>query len=425
MKSSQTNSLIQHISKWFKLQTEGQQLLQLASFAIVFLTLFDFIINHPIQIADWKFFGTVLALSLLLLMNVLFAYPSRFIYLYATTIRQWIVLIISAILIFSAIWMSDQNYFVYLLFMLCAQAAIERGVWPTGIVFSVAILGILLGIYRSMGSNNSELISTASSVAAGLIFVMLLAVLLVRYASQTRRAERLLNELQAANEELKAARQKEKGLAIAEERVRLARDIHDGLGHHLTVLSIQLQAANKLVGRNPQAAAEAIQSCRTEVKAALEEVRRSVSMMRQSPVDDQPLAQELETLVKNFEQLTGLPVNLQLQNAPTDLPLIVRQSLYRAVQEGLTNVQKHGQNVHQVKIHLEVDSECVRLKVLNDGHGLDENQAGQPGFGLAGLRERVSQLNGAMKSGPGKSGGYEVEITIPLKGVIHDPDPAG
>ncbi|HMD87815.1 MAG TPA: sensor histidine kinase [Anaerolineaceae bacterium] len=321
--------------------------------------------------------------------------------------------------------MSDQNYFVYLLFMLCAQAAIERGVWPTGIVFSVAILGILLGIYRSMGSNNSELISTASSVAAGLIFVMLLAVLLVRYASQTRRAERLLNELQAANEELKAARQKEKGLAIAEERVRLARDIHDGLGHHLTVLSIQLQAANKLVGRNPQAAAEAIQSCRTEVKAALEEVRRSVSMMRQSPVDDQPLAQELETLVKNFEQLTGLPVNLQLQNAPTDLPLIVRQSLYRAVQEGLTNVQKHGQNVHQVKIHLEVDSECVRLKVLNDGHGLDENQAGQPGFGLAGLRERVSQLNGAMKSGPGKSGGYEVEITIPLKGVIHDPDPAG
>jgi len=78
----------------------------------------------------------------------------------------------------------------------------------------------------------------------------------------------LLKDLQAANAALRAAHQKEKELAIAEERMRLARDIHDGLGHHLTVLSIQLQAAEKLVERNPQAAAEALRVSRSEASGA-------------------------------------------------------------------------------------------------------------------------------------------------------------
>jgi len=77
-------------------------------------------------------------------------------------------------------------------------------------------------------------------------------------------------------------------LAIAEERMRLARDIHDGLGHHLTVLSIQLQAAEKLVERNPQAAAEALRVSRSEAQAALEEVRHSVGVMRQPPAKASP-----------------------------------------------------------------------------------------------------------------------------------------
>ena len=91
-----------------------------------------------------------------------------------------------------------------------------------------------------------------------MVFVLIFVQLEANASRQARRVEGLLKDLQAANAELKAAQQKEKELAIAEERMRMARDIHDGLGHHLTVLSIQLQAADKLVERNPVAAAEAI-----------------------------------------------------------------------------------------------------------------------------------------------------------------------
>jgi signal transduction histidine kinase len=425
MKMNTSGSGTNRIIGWFKQQSEGEQLLQLAIYAVVFIVLVDFIIDHPNHLANWRFFGTVLAYSLLLLMNILLAYGSRFSHLYPTAARQWIALFISAILIFSAIWMGGQFNGVYLIFMLCAQAAIERGVWPSGILFSTGILAILLALYKYLGATTSEMVSMASSVVAGIIFIMLLALLLVRYARQTQRAERLLSELQAANTELKAARQKEKELAIAEERVRLARDIHDGLGHHLTVLSIQLQAAGKLVRRNPQAAEEAIQACRTEAQAALEEVRSSVSAMRQFPTEDQPLTEALDTLVTNFEQHTGLPVSLQQQDTPADLSPLIRQTLYRAVQEGLTNAQKHGQDVHQVSVQLDYEPDCVRLKVVNDGRGSGEAQSGQTGFGLAGLRERVNQLGGSISSGPGKIGGYEIEINIPLKETIHDSGTAG
>ncbi|MDR3574129.1 MAG: sensor histidine kinase [Anaerolineaceae bacterium] len=400
-------------------------MLQFAVYAVVFIVLVDFIIDHPDNLPQWKFFGTVLALSLLLLMNILFAYPSRLSYLYPLAARQWIALFISAFLIFSAIWMGGQFNAVYLIFMLCAQAAIERGIWPSGVVFSVSILTILLAIYKSFGATTNDMISLASSTVAGILFVMLLAVLLIRYARQTERAERLLNELQAANTELETARQKEKELAIAEERVRLARDIHDGLGHHLTVLSIQLQAASKLVTRDPQAAAEAIQACRTEAQAALEEVRSSVSVMRQSPIELQPLGEALESLVKNFEQLTGTPVRLQQQETPVQLSPFARQTLYRAIQESLTNVQKHGQRVRQVTVNLEVDADCIRLKIVNDGNEPKETAVNQPGFGLNGLRERVSQLDGTLSSGRIVSGGYQIEIMIPLREADHDPSAAG
>jgi signal transduction histidine kinase len=111
-------------------------------------------------------------------------------------------------------------------------------------------------------------------IGLGLLFTATFSVVVMRYAEQKAHAEALLRELQVANAELAAAREREKELAVAGERLRLARDIHDGLGHHLTALNVQLQAAAKLVGRDPDRAASAIAICREEAQAALDEVRR-------------------------------------------------------------------------------------------------------------------------------------------------------
>ena len=321
--------------------------------------------------------------------------------------------------------MGDLYNAIFLLFMLCSQATIMLGVWPAGLIFCLINMAGWLVVFRLKGADNQSMISFAASLGIGILFVSFLTILLDRYSRQTKRAEGLLLELQTANARLEAARQKEKELAIAEERVRLARDIHDGLGYHLTVLSIQLQAADKLVSRNPQAAIEAIQQSRAEAQAALDEVRQSVGMLRQSPAETQPLPEVLSNLVKDFDQRTGLQATFELTGSPVELSSFTRQTLFRTLQESLTNAYKHGKGVHKIHVLLEYLPEAARLVVRDDGQATEAVPDRPPGYGLVGLRERVDQLGGSIQSGPGKTGGFEVEVNIPLVEVAHDPGSAG
>jgi signal transduction histidine kinase len=308
--------------------------------------------------------------------------------------------------------------------MQVAQFASIFGVWPNGAIYSVISLGITLGIIKFYGESNSVLIQTAAEFLAGMIFILVFVLLERRSALATRRAEGLLKDLQAANIALKAAHQKEKELAIAEERMRLARDIHDGLGHHLTVLSIQLQAAEKLVKRDPQAAAEALRVSRGEAQAALEEVRRSVGMMRQSPVESQPLVEMIANLVHDFGEHTGLQSDFELGGTPIELSEFAGQTLFRTVQESLTNIQKHARAVKHIRVKLAYSPEAIHLAVNNDGQPLKEAASAQGGYGLKGLRERVDQLGGEFGCGPVSSNGFQVDVSIPLKEVIRDQSPA-
>jgi signal transduction histidine kinase len=292
------------------------------------------------------------------------------------------------------------------------------------VIFGLLNLGVTLAIIRNLGASNDVLLRAGSQIAVGIIFVLVFVLLVDRARLETQRAESLLKDLRTANLQLKAAHQKEKELAIAEERMRLARDIHDGLGHHLTVLSIQLQAADKMVKRDPQAAAKAIRLSRAEARAALEEVRQSVGMMRQSPADSQPLPELLATLVRDFSQHADLQASFEQSGAPIDLSSFARQTLFRAVQESLTNVQKHGRGVTQIEVLLKYARAAVRLVVRDDGQA-PEPAPGGTGFGLTGLRERVERLGGSLSSGRGRDGGFEVELRIPLQEATHDQGSTG
>jgi signal transduction histidine kinase len=415
------------VKSWLKRSVEGEQLLQWITYFILFSVLVIFLMNRPPDLPGWRFYGAVLALAILLVINILWGgrNPAR----PASQAEVWSFLILWSGLISTALWLGELSNAVYIFLALCAQASVMRGVWPAGLIFTAINLTIVLGIFRVMGVTGANLASLASSLLMGVIFILLLAILLEHYAHQTRRAERLLLELQAANAELEAARQKEKELAIAEERVRLARDIHDGLGHHLTVLSIQLQAAAKLVERNPQAAAESIQVCRSEAQAALEEVRRSVAVMRQSPGEAQPLPAALEALVKNFNRGASIHAIFEKSGSFVELSPFAYQTLFRAAQEGLTNAQKHGKQVRQAWVRLDYSGNGVRLTVQDDGQEAGpvngECCPDGTGFGLAGLSERVSQLGGSLRSGPLAAGGFELAIHLPIQEATHDPGSAG
>lgn len=413
------------LSEWLKRRSEGEELLQWAIYIIIFAIIVFFILNHPSDLPNWRFFGTVISLAMVFVLNILWQEGHHSLPIGLLRLTIWLFLIASSALMLTAIWMGQLFNTIYLFFMVCTQAAVFLGVWPMGLVFSIINMVAWLILLKVMGLSNSELLNVGLSLSAGILFILLVATLLVRYSEQTQRAKRLLEELQAANDQLRAAREKEKELAVAEERVRLARDIHDGLGHHLTVLSIQLQAAGKLVDRNPQAAAEAIQLCRDEAQAALEEVRYSVGMMRQAPAEAQPLQVALAGLVHDFEQGTGLHTTYEQIGETVELSPFARQTLYRAVQESLTNAQKHGVDIHRVRVHLKYSPEAVHLIVQNDGKNKEVSPSAPAGFGLAGLNERINQLGGRMRSGPDQPVGYTVEVSIPLKEVIHDPGAVG
>jgi signal transduction histidine kinase len=416
--SSKTSRLVD----WFKKNTEGSQLMQWISYFMVFSVLVILILEYPtVEKIDWRFYGTVLALGVLLVINILWFQAhqqpafQRYIRLYA-----WGFNIVTNLLVLGAFALTGRGEVVFLVFMQAAQFSSMFGVWPGGAVYSAVTLGVALGILKAYGMSDDVLIQTGAQFLAGIIFILVFVLLESRSAKETRRAEGLLKDLQAANAALKAAHQKEKELAIAEERMRLARDIHDGLGHHLTVLSIQLQAAEKLVERNPQAAAEAIRVSRAEAQAALEEVRHSVGVMRQVPAETQPLVKMIASMVSEFSEHTGLQSDFEHTGSPIDLSAFAEQTLFRTVQESLTNIQKHTKGVKHIRVKLEYSADAVHLVISDDGQPTSHAQTAQSGFGLKGLRERVDQLGGEFCSGPSSSNGFEVDVSIPLQEVVRD-----
>ncbi len=424
----QTNSSkFPGLAGWFKKNTEGTLLMQWISYFMLFSVLVIFILEYPTQAKlDWRFFATVLSLGATLVINILwFQYHEQQLIRRHTRLYHWAFNIVTSVLVLAAFAFSGASEIIFLLFMQVAQFATIFGVWPEGAIYSTVVLGIALGILRGYGLPNRELIQTAAEFMAGMIFILVFVLLERRSALASERAEGLLKDLQAANAALKAAHQKEKELAIAEERMRLARDIHDGLGHHLTVLSIQLQAAEKLVERNPQAAIEALRVSRGEAQAALEEVRRSVGVMRQSPAESQPLVELIAGLVHDFDEHTGLHSNFELTGSPVELSEFAGQTLFRTVQESLTNIQKHARGVKNIQVRLAYSLEAIHLVVSDDGQPSAEAPAAHSGYGLKGLRERVDQLGGEFRCGPDASHGFQVDVSIPLQEVAHDQSPAG
>jgi signal transduction histidine kinase len=420
------NPLPSKAVSWFKKNSEGKQLTQWISYIMCFTVLLVLIIEYPAGKYDWRFFGSVLTLGALLIINILwFQSHNQTVSIRRKNLYHAGFFIVTNLLVLATFALSGPTEAVFLIFMQAAQFGSVYGVWPFGTIFGLVYLGITMAVFKSYGLDDRNLIQAGSQLFAGMVFVLIFVQLEANASRQARQVEGLLKDLQAANAELKAAQQKEKELAIAEERMRMARDIHDGLGHHLTVLSIQLQAADKLVERNPAAAAEAIRTSRVEAQAALDEVRRSVGMMRQPPEESQPLEIMLANLVNDFREHTGLQATFQREGSAVELSTFARQTLFRTVQESLTNIQKHGQGVKHILAKLEYTPEIVHLLVSNDGETSESTSTDPIGYGLKGLKERVDQLRGDLCCGSEAAGGFKVDVRLPLNEVVDDKSAAG
>jgi signal transduction histidine kinase len=244
---------------------------------------------------------------------------------------------------------------------------------------------------------------------AGQVFIVAFTQMAVNEEKARQEVERLATELATANQRLREYAMQVEELAIAKERNRLAREIHDGLGHYLTTVHMQIRAAQAVMKNDPQRSMEIMHTAQNVTQEALADIRRSVGALRLTAGETLPLTDEMRKMLLGYE-MAGLKTGLNIIGQPRHLAPKSHLTLYRALQEGLSNINKHAA-ASQVSVKLDYSNEkWVRLAIEDDGRGTNQFDGG---FGLMGLRERAILLEGEFKVTSSPGNGFKLEIGVP------------
>jgi signal transduction histidine kinase len=203
-------------------------------------------------------------------------------------------------------------------------------------------------------------------------------------------------------------------LALAEERARVARELHDVVAHGLSVIAVQSDAAEAALDRDPELARAPLRAVHDSAAQALVEMRRTLGVLRAGDAPDrapQPGLGELDALVAS-SQAAGVAVTLERSGTPRPVPAGVDLSAYRIVQEALTNVRKHAGGA-PTAVRVAYRPDAVALRVADRGPGPAGDPHGNGGHGLTGMHERARMCGGELLTGPGADGGFVVEAVLP------------
>jgi signal transduction histidine kinase len=228
------------------------------------------------------------------------------------------------------------------------------------------------------------------------------------YAEANR--QRVIEEQRSARE---AARRQ-----ASEERLGIARELHDVLAHSLSLINVQAGVALELIEQNPQQVRAALDAIKRTSKDALVDVQAVLASLRRPeevvPLTPAPSLRDLDDLVRQA-RTTGLAVDVAITDGALELPAAVDAAAYRIVQEALTNVVRHA---HATCVAIRLDRRCAELAVTVDDNGsgtpTDVNRNQRRGEGIAGMRERTAALGGRLSVGPRPTGGFRVDARLPV-----------
>jgi signal transduction histidine kinase len=236
-------------------------------------------------------------------------------------------------------------------------------------------------------------------------------------AVRSRRA--VVDAIRERAERAERTREEEARRRVAEERLRIARDLHDVVAHHIALVNVQAGVAAHVMDKRPDQAKEALAHVREASRSALNELRATVGLLRQSgdpeaPTEPAPGLDRLDELVGTFRS-AGLRVEVAREDHGTTLPAAVDLAAYRIIQEALTNVQKHAGTAAKAEISVVRVGPNIEVTVLDDGTGEHDTPEDGGGHGLLGMRERVTALRGTLTTGPRYGGGFRVHAVLPVK----------
>lgn len=227
------------------------------------------------------------------------------------------------------------------------------------------------------------------------------------WAGARRRAQ-----LEFQAEELRLSQEQNTRGAIAAERMRIARDLHDVVAHHVSVMGIQAGAARRVLDSDPALARDALQTVEQTARTAISELRGLLGVLRADADTDLKASPNLDDLTELFDnaRAAGLKVSHGVYGDVRDVPSGVALSAYRVVQEALTNVVKHADAQH-VDVRMRYLDSALELEIADDGRGRVATT--NSGFGLVGMRERLAVHGGSLEVGPRREAGYLVRASLP------------
>ncbi|MFF0014951.1 sensor histidine kinase [Streptomyces sp. NPDC005374] len=285
-----------------------------------------------------------------------------------------------------------------------ATRSSRRTAWTVGVIASVMITWVYAATH-----NEPLLVGTSL-----LRFDFAIAATGLGDAVRSRRLHLARAEARAENAE--RTREEEARRRVAEERVRIARELHDVVAHHITLVNAQAGVAHHLMRTDPDRAYEALAHIKDNSRAALDELRATVGLLRQS--DDAPDSRapiprlaDLDALVSGIRG-GGLPVSVSRTGAPRPLAPSTELTAYRIIQEALTNTHKHALAAH-AEVALDYGATVLRVTVTDDGEPHAPKGPGT-GHGLIGMRERATAVGGTVTAGPRPEGGFRVVAELPL-----------
>lgn len=278
-------------------------------------------------------------------------------------------------------------------------------------IFAVSstLLTILIIQGYLLAQSAQNIASSFVAFLAAIIFVVAFTQITVSEQHARLEVENLANQLSLANQRLREYALRAEELAAAEERNRIAREIHDGLGHYLTALNMQLKASQAVFDQNPATALESLSKAQILAQEALTDVRRSVSALRVDPAGKRPLPDALRELI---EESSSQELKITFHTTGDPLPLSAQSelALFRSAQEGLTNIRKHAQ---ATVANCELDYLPNQVKLTITDNGVGSESLGK-GYGLLGLKERLHLLGGEVQTVTSPGNGFTLMIILPV-----------
>lgn len=364
----------------------------------------------------WGFWGTLGGLSV-----VLIILKERF-------VRGVVLFLKTLLMVFSHLALTG---FFPLQLILAVGLVVETSMLlspPWNWLFSLcetATLTFYLANPAVLGTSRLTSATGTASVLEILVFVFVLIVVLalssmwwdlrtktMKLADTMSENERKLDTLSSFNQNLQEYARTIDSLAAERERQRISREVHDISGYVFTNITSLMDAAGSLLERSPDRIPNLLQTTRNQAQQGLRETRQALRNIRGSAVTARNPNKEIFQVVSVFRRVTGVQVRLSLGNLPSRLPELVCQTLYRTVQEALTNAIRHGLAT-RITIHFLLENQVLNLRIEDNGKGA---QTVIQGIGLEGMHERLDIVHGNLSFGKSAEGGFALSLRIPIEG---------